>query len=140
VLDRLCQAKIGGGMNLSTSIRRIYLFRAKRKTFGKFDSRVQSVAWFDCQSASPCMSSRWRPVLTSHNVPPADEVGCAKMNFPNYFNCNSPQVLVYSQAAPAMAKDWDQYKREITTLYITEGKSLDDVQRIMKGRYRFDAS
>jgi hypothetical protein len=39
-----------------------------------------------------------------------------------------------------MAKDWDRYKSEINTLYIVNGKSLDDVRRILKGRYRFDAS
>jgi hypothetical protein len=39
-----------------------------------------------------------------------------------------------------MAKDWDQYKTEIKTLYITKGKSLDDVRRILKGRHNFDAS
>ncbi|KAN0103398.1 hypothetical protein V8E51_011711 [Hyaloscypha variabilis] len=39
-----------------------------------------------------------------------------------------------------MAKDWDQYKTEIKTLYITNGKSLDDVRRILKGRHNFDAS
>jgi hypothetical protein len=39
-----------------------------------------------------------------------------------------------------MAKDWDQYKTEIKALYITNGKSLDDVRRILKGRHNFDAS
>jgi hypothetical protein len=39
-----------------------------------------------------------------------------------------------------MAKDWDRYKSEIHTLYITKGKSLDEVRRILKGRYLFDAS
>jgi hypothetical protein len=39
-----------------------------------------------------------------------------------------------------MAKDWDRYKGEIHTLYITKGKSLDEVRRILKGRHRFDAS
>jgi hypothetical protein len=39
-----------------------------------------------------------------------------------------------------MAKDWDRYKSEIHTLYITKGKSLDEVRRILKGRHLFDAS
>lgn len=39
-----------------------------------------------------------------------------------------------------MAKDWDRYKSEINALYISNGKSLDDVRRILKGRYNFDAS
>ena len=39
-----------------------------------------------------------------------------------------------------MAKDWDRYKSEINVLYITKGKSLDEVRRILKGRHRFDAS
>ncbi|PVH79714.1 ankyrin [Cadophora sp. DSE1049] len=39
-----------------------------------------------------------------------------------------------------MAKDWDRYKTEINTLYIHNGKSLDDVRRILKGRHNFDAS
>ncbi|KAH6699728.1 ankyrin repeat-containing domain protein [Leptodontidium sp. MPI-SDFR-AT-0119] len=39
-----------------------------------------------------------------------------------------------------MAKDWDRYKTEINTLYINDGKSLDDVRRILKGRHNFDAS
>jgi hypothetical protein len=39
-----------------------------------------------------------------------------------------------------MTKDWDRHKSEILTLYITKGKSLDDVRRILKGRHRFDAS
>jgi hypothetical protein len=98
-----------------------------------------------------------------HNVPAAHQVGCAKMNLPTssistllnfgQFRCASFQVLSNSivprppqfgrlcnQATPIMAKDWDQHKREITALYITQGKSLDDVRRIMKGRHGFDAS
>jgi len=39
-----------------------------------------------------------------------------------------------------MTKDWDQYKTEIEKLYITNGKSLDDVRRILKGKHGFDAS
>ncbi|KAH7348792.1 ankyrin repeat-containing domain protein [Rhexocercosporidium sp. MPI-PUGE-AT-0058] len=39
-----------------------------------------------------------------------------------------------------MAKDWDRYKTEINALYINNGKSLDDVRRILKGRHNFDAS
>jgi hypothetical protein len=36
--------------------------------------------------------------------------------------------------------DWNQHKSEITTLYITDGKSLQEVQRILRERHGFDAS
>jgi hypothetical protein len=39
-----------------------------------------------------------------------------------------------------MAKDWTRYKAEIVTLYITTGKSLNEVRRILKGKHSFDAS
>lgn len=39
-----------------------------------------------------------------------------------------------------MAKPWDQHRRTITTLYIKEGRTLEDVRTIMKNQYRFEAS
>ncbi|KAF4634229.1 hypothetical protein G7Y89_g3869 [Cudoniella acicularis] len=39
-----------------------------------------------------------------------------------------------------MAKRWELYKSEIHSLYIADGRPLDDVRRILKGRHNFDAS
>jgi hypothetical protein len=39
-----------------------------------------------------------------------------------------------------MTKDWKLHQHEITRLYIDEGRTLRDVQSIMKNRYDFQAS
>jgi hypothetical protein len=39
-----------------------------------------------------------------------------------------------------MAKDWSRYKAEIEELYITKGKTLEEVQRLLRGKHDFNAS
>ncbi|KAI8648877.1 Clr5 domain-containing protein [Fusarium sp. Ph1] len=39
-----------------------------------------------------------------------------------------------------MAKPWDKYRDIITTLYIQDGRTLEDVQSIMKTEHNFEAS
>jgi len=39
-----------------------------------------------------------------------------------------------------MPKDWSLYQSDIRKFYLTDGKSLDEVRRLIKGKYNFQAS
>lgn len=39
-----------------------------------------------------------------------------------------------------MPKDWNRHRTEIERLYIAQGKTLKEVQRLLKGRHDFNAS
>jgi hypothetical protein len=39
-----------------------------------------------------------------------------------------------------MARDWTKYQNEIRKLYLVERKSLNEVRRLIKGKYNFQAS
>jgi len=39
-----------------------------------------------------------------------------------------------------MARDWTKYQNEIRKLYLVEHKSLQEVRRLIKGKYNFQAS
>jgi hypothetical protein len=39
-----------------------------------------------------------------------------------------------------MPKDWSRYKDEIEELYVTKGKTLEEVQRLLRGKHDFNAS
>lgn len=44
------------------------------------------------------------------------------------------------QGFETMPKDWSRHRAEIQRLYITEKKTLKEVQRLLKGRHKFNAS